>query len=62
MGMERHSGAELGFCSGHNDIVDGAWSLCAYLVASGHGISSSGCSSFPEYTCTCFFLFSVVIC
>ena len=54
MGMERFSHPELGFLFGHHDVTDGTWSLCAYLVASWHGISSCGCSSFPKYTCKYF--------
>lgn len=49
IGMERITYPELGFFSGHDDVIDGTWSLCAYLVASWHGISSRGYSSFPEY-------------
>lgn len=49
IGMERSTYPKLGFFSGHDDVIDGTWSLCAYLVASWHGISSRGHSSFPKY-------------
>uniref|UniRef100_A0A2N9ELL9 RING-type E3 ubiquitin transferase n=1 Tax=Fagus sylvatica TaxID=28930 RepID=A0A2N9ELL9_FAGSY len=50
VGMERRSYSEFGVYPGHGNIVNGTWSLCAYLVASWHGISSRGCSPFSKYT------------
>lgn len=51
MGMEGHSYSECGVFPGHGNLVNGTWSLCAYLVASWHGIPSRGCSPFSKYTC-----------
>ncbi|KAE9464996.1 hypothetical protein C3L33_03093, partial [Rhododendron williamsianum] len=60
IGMERITYPELGFFSGHDDVIDGTWSLCAYLVASWHGISSRGYSSFPEYKGKSSFFFALL--
>ncbi|XP_030972988.1 E3 ubiquitin-protein ligase hrd-1-like isoform X2 [Quercus lobata] len=54
VGMEGHSYSECGVFPGHGNIVNGTWSLCAYLVASWHGIPSRECSPFSKYTCAMF--------
>lgn len=51
VGMERQSYSEFGLRPRHGNIVNGTWSLCAYLVASWHGIPSSGCNPFSKHTC-----------
>lgn len=51
VGMEMHSYSEFGILFGHVNIVNGTWSLFAYMVATWHGIPSSGRSPFPEHTC-----------
>lgn len=50
-GMEMHSYSECRLFPGHDDIIDGSCTLCAYLVASWHGVSPYGRSPFPKYPC-----------
>lgn len=50
LGMERHSYSQSRFLPWLGNTDNGSWPLCAYLVASWHGIPSSRCSSFLEYT------------
>lgn len=49
--MERHPYSNSGVLPWCDDFVDGCSPLCVHLVASWHGISSCGCSPFPEYPC-----------
>lgn len=63
MGMEGHSYSKFWFFARHDVLVNGTWSLLAYLVASWHVIPAHGCSPFPTYTCKRFYstLFSNVV-